>query len=267
VGIRVGGRVQGSNLAAPRRLRRGVERDLEEQVVFDLMLGEEVDLLVVVGDDLDTSQRAVGMAEKRIFAAVGIHPYHADRVDEEALTKLRRLAALEGVVAIGEIGLDKKIETPAMELQTEFFEAQLEIAKELNLPVAIHCRGAFNELLSSLTRVGIPAVGGMIHAFSGNVQLARTFVEFGLKFSLGRSLTYKKCRKREELMAFIYPDHFLLETDSPDMVPIGADPEMPNEPKNIVFNLRGAADILGRDEAEIAETTTQNALHLFALDG
>lgn len=198
--------------------------------------------------------------------ALGIHPWFVKPEYRSHIDQLRQARKM-GAKAIGEIGLDKKIETPAMELQTEFFEAQLDIAKELSLPVAIHCRGAFNELLSSLTRVGIPAVGGMIHAFSGNVQIARPFVEFGLKFSLGRSLTYKKCRKREELMTFIYPDHFLLETDSPDMAPIGADPEMPNEPKNIVFNLRGAADILGRDEAEIAETTTRNALQLFNLEG
>lgn len=200
-----------------------------------------------------------------VACALGIHPWFVKPEYRDHLDRLRQAREL-GAKAIGEIGLDKKIETPGMDLQTEFFEAQLKIAKELDLPVNIHCRGAFNELLVSLRRVGMPSPGGLIHAFSGNVQIARTFVEFGLNFSLGRSLTYKKCRKREELMAFIYPDHFLLETDSPDMVPIGADPEMPNEPKNIVFNLRGAADVLGREEAEVAETTTQNALHLFNLE-
>lgn len=196
--------------------------------------------------------------------ALGIHPWFVKPHYRQHIEHLRE-ARERGAKAIGEIGLDKKIETPGMDLQTEFFEAQLHIAIDLALPVAIHCRGAFNELKASLKRAGTPPCGGIIHAFSGNVQLARQFAEFGLKFSLGRSLTYKKSKKREALLEFIYPDHFLLETDSPDMPPVGTDPGTPNEPKNILLNLRGAADLLGLDEAEIAATTTQNALQLFDL--
>ena len=152
-----------------------------------------------------------------------------------------------------------------MELQTAVFEAQLAIALELALPVVIHCRGAFNELHASLKRVGTPSPAGIIHAFSGSVQLARTFVQFGLKFSLGRSLTYKRSAKREELLRFIYPEHLLLETDSPDMPPIGVEPGSPNEPRNLPLNLRGAAELLGCDLAEVAEATTRNASDVFAL--
>ena len=210
---------------------------------------------------------SAGIARRHpeVAFALGVHPWYAKPEYLAQLEQLQQAREL-GAKAIGEIGLDKKIETPPLELQTEFFDTQLAIAKELALPVVIHCRGAFNELLASLKRIGTPSPGGIIHAFSGNIQLARTFVTFGLKFSLGRSLTYTKCRKREELMRFIYPDHFLLETDSPDMPPVGAEPGAPNEPRNLILNLRGAADLLGRDETEVAEATTRNALKLFDLE-
>ncbi len=196
--------------------------------------------------------------------ALGVHPWFATEESLLRLDELRR-ARERGASAIGEIGLDNKVESPSMELQTAVFEAQLAIAIELALPVVIHCRGAFNELHASLKRVGTPSPAGIIHAFSGSVQLARTFVQFGLKFSLGRSLTYKRSAKREELLRFIYPEHLLLETDSPDMPPIGAEPGSPNEPRNLPLNLRGAAELLGCDLAEVAEATTRNASDVFAL--
>jgi TatD DNase family protein len=196
--------------------------------------------------------------------ALGVHPWFATEESLQQLDGLRRAREL-GASAIGEIGLDSKVESPSMELQTAVFEAQLAIAKELALPVIIHCRGAFNELHASLKRIGAPTPAGIMHAFSGNVQLARTFVQLGLKFSLGRSLTYKPSAKREELLRFIYPEHLLLETDSPDMPPIGAEPGIPNEPRNLPLNLRGAAELLGCDVAEVAEATTRNASDLFTL--
>ncbi len=208
----------------------------------------------------------IARCHPEVAFALGVHPWYAKPEHLPQLERLREAREL-GASAIGEIGLDKKIEAPSLEFQTQVFETQLAIAKELALPVVIHCRGAFNELFASLKRIGTPSPAGIIHAFSGNIQLARTFVTFGLKFSLGRSLTYKPCKKRAELLQFIYPDHFLLETDSPDMPPVGADPDAPNEPRNLVLNLRGAVDILGRDESEIAEATTRNALQLFGLGG
>ncbi len=200
-----------------------------------------------------------------IAFAWGIHPWFVKPEHSTALGRLRE-AREAGAKAIGEIGLDSKIEAPSMAMQTEFFEAQLGIANELELPVVIHCRGAFNELLASLRRIGTPSAGGMVHAFSGSAQLARDFAKLGLKFSLGRSLTYKRSKKREELMQFIYPDHFLLETDSPDMPPVGADPDTPNEPKNLVLNLRGAAALVGQREEDIARITTRNACALFGFE-
>ncbi len=197
----------------------------------------------------------------RISFAWGIHPWYAA---EHHFSDLERLAtaAREGAVAIGEIGLDRKIESPAFGLQQRLFEAQLEVACDINLPVVMHCRGAFNELVESLRRVGVPKAGGMIHAFSGSVEMAEICLGLGLVFSMGASLSYKPSKKRLQVLGRIYPDAFLIETDSPDMPPAQA-PDKPNVPANIRYNLAGVAAMLGRTEEEVAEVSMRNAGRLF----
>jgi TatD DNase family protein len=140
----------------------------------------------------------------------------------------------------------------------------MNFAVDTDLPVIIHCRGAFNELIESLNRTGVPARGGIIHAFSGSREIAESLIKKGLSFSIGGTLTYKLSRKRSEVMNLIYPNHFLLETDSPDIPPVGT--EKPNVPANILLNLKAASEITGMPEEEIAENTTENAKRIFGLD-
>jgi TatD DNase family protein len=193
--------------------------------------------------------------------AWGVHPWYLKKEHLGSMEGLRQ-ARDAGACAIGEIGLDAKIADPPMDAQIPVFEAQLAIAKELDLPVVMHCRGAFNELLLSLKRIGAPACGGVIHAFSGSAEVAEACMKHGLRFSMGGSLTYRKSNKRDRTLRVIYPDHFLLETDSPDIPPVQA-AEGPNVPANIVYALQGAAAYLGLPEEEIAEQTTRNAETLF----
>lgn len=210
-------------------------------------------------------QWPVSQALARRFPAVafawGVHPCYAR---EEHLGQLEPLwrAREEGAVAIGEVGLDAKIASPSMELQERLFRDQLGIAREINLPVVVHCRGAFNELTRILNGDGAPERGGMVHAFSGSVDIAEALIKHNFSFSMGGSLTYKPSRKRVAVLQRIYPERFLLETDSPDIPPVQT-PDRPNVPANILYNLRGAAAILEIAEEAMAEQTTANAAHLF----
>lgn len=198
-----------------------------------------------------------------VECAIGLHPWFVKPEHESQLDQLTHAKA-QGAVAIGEIGLDAKIEVP-MDLQCKLFEDQLDIAESLGLPAVIHCRGAFNEVLQSIKRVGPPSAGALMHAFSGSIEIAEQLLEYGFKFSMGRSLTYRNSKKRARILHRIYPDHFLLETDSPDMPPVEVEDEV-NVPANIRYNLCAAAEILERPEEEVAETTTRNAVALFALN-
>ena len=206
----------------------------------------------------DTS-RAMAARFPEVSFAWGIHPWYAREEHFAALDTLAQ-ARGAGAVAIGEIGLDGKISTP-MALQVRIFEAQLAVARELDLPVILHCRGAFNELVLSLRRVGLPGRGGLVHAFSGSVEMAEACLQLGLYVCMGGALSYRRNAKRERAIRGVYPDFLLLETDSPDIPPVQA--EKPNEPKNIRYNLTGAAGYLDLPEEEVAEQTTRNAYRLF----
>jgi TatD DNase family protein len=118
--------------------------------------------------------------------------------------------------------------------------------------------------MQSIRKIGLARSGGIVHNFSGSAELARQLSALGLSFSLGGTLTYRNSRKKREVLEAIYPERFLLETDSPDIPPVEA-PGRPNVPANILHNLRAAAEILGEPEERIAEYTTENALRIFGL--
>lgn len=213
-------------------------------------------------DEWDVS-RAIAERFDIVAYSLGIHPWYVRPHDTAAIDTLVE-KALRGAVAIGEIGLDKKVPSPPFELQLRLFTQQLIVARELGLPVIVHCRGAYNELLVCLKQVGSPP-GGIVHSFSGSPEIAMELIRHGFSFSMGGVLTYRNSKKRRDVLRAIYPDHFLLETDSPDIPPVEAKGKL-HTPSNILYNLKAASELLGVAEEKIAEATTQNAYTLFRLD-
>jgi len=195
--------------------------------------------------------------------SAGVHPWYVTANDLE-VAQLLQAESKRGMIAVGEIGLDRKIETPRFDLQMSVFEKQMQFAVDCDLPVIIHCRGAFNELIQCLNRTGVPRSGGIVHAFSGSVEIAETLLRKGLSFSMGGTLTYRNSRKRSDVLKKIFPEHFLLESDSPDIPPAGT--EKPNMPHNILLFLAAASEILGVSEEKVAASTSENASRVFGLD-
>ncbi len=191
----------------------------------------------------------------------GIHPWY---VKEEYFSDLNYLLSdsANKIIAIGEIGLDLKIDNPPYELQEKFFVRQLEIAKELNLPVVMHCRGAFSQLTGIINKIGMPEKGGIIHAFKGSLEIVEQLTPHNIFFSFGCGITYRYSSKRERVLNQIYPKHILIETDSPDIPPSGQT-DMRNVPSNITIVLSVLSDYLKCSEKEIAENTTNNAKKFF----
>ena len=215
----------------------------------------------VVSDEWSIS-RSLAERYEQVEYSAGVHPWYVTEKDLSVM-ELLRAETKKGMIAVGEIGLDKKVTSPGFDLQQRVFTKQMQFAVNCNLPVIIHCRGAFNELIECINRTGVPKRGGIVHAFSGSLEIALTLIHKGLSLSMGGTLTYRNSRKRNEVLKKIYPDHLLLETDSPDIPPAGT--EKPNMPHNIRLNLTAASEILGVCEEKIAESTTENASRIFGL--
>ncbi len=235
-----------------------------DRVIDDARCAGIVKLLTssITPDQWELSRSIAGRYGEVEFA-IGIHPWYIQERFRDDIRGLYEATGL-GAAAIGEIGLDRKNEVVPFSLQIEFFEAQLAAAKETDLPVIIHCRGAFNELIGSLRRIGAPRAGGIIHSFSGSPELAGELMRLGLSFSMGGTLTYRNSKKRADVMKRIYPGHFLLETDSPDIPPVQKHGEI-NRPHYILYNLEAAAEITGDSIEKVAENTTANAVRIFNL--
>jgi len=199
---------------------------------------------------------------RQIFAAFGVHPMHAELLTPAVLSELRRLT--DCAVAIGEIGLDYQLAAPSRESQQRAFRAQLELAIEAGLPVLIHCRQAFGDLLSLLSEVGVGRGGGVMHAFSGSLEAARDCLRLGLHISLAGTVTYQNAVRPPQLAAALPLDRLLLETDAPDLAP---EPHRGglNLPAYLALTAARVAELRGITPEELAEATTANAARLFRL--
>ncbi|KHO40310.1 hydrolase TatD [Clostridium tetani] len=152
------------------------------------------------------------------YAAVGIHPEYADTVDEDMLNEIKNMTSHPKVKAIGEIGLDYYYEdNPPKEVQKEAFIKQMKLAKELNLPVVIHDRDAHKDILDIIKM--FPEVHGVIHCFSGSVELSRECLKLGYYIGFTGIVTFKNARKTLEVVKEVPIDKILVETDCPYMAP------------------------------------------------
>ena len=195
--------------------------DPDRDALLTALPQQGVGLVLVPGCTLDSSRAAVDLAHAypHVYAAVGIHPENCHDFVPEHIDTLRRLAAEDKVVAIGEIGLDYYWpENPPKPLQHQTLRSQLELAAELDLPVIIHSREAQGDMLSVLR--DYPTVRGVFHCYAGSVEDARTLVRQGWMLSFNGALTFKNARKAPEVVAEIPLEHLLIETDAPYLTPV-----------------------------------------------
>lgn len=197
-----------------------------------------------------------------VYPAFGLHPMLADRYDDALPGKLRTFAG--GAVAIGEIGLDYLVTDVPREQQQAAFRAQLRLAVEMGVPVLIHCRQAFRDLLEILGEAHVQRVGGVMHAFSGSLEIARECINLGFLISIAGTVTYLNAVRPLEIARHIPLEYLVLETDAPDMTP---EPYRgrANEPAFLIEIARKVAENKGISVEEIAKVTTANAERLFRI--
>jgi len=225
--------------------------------------------VINVGLDAASSRKALETARKYddVFAAVGFHPHEAAKMGEGDLKSLADLTKDSRVVAIGEVGLDFYRNLSPRPSQLEVFKKQLDLAVELRLPVVIHCRQAHREvydILSGWVKANPASRRGVIHCFSGDIEMARRYIELGFYISLAGSVTYPSARELVEVARELPLGRLLLETDAPFLAP-QAHRGRRNEPSYVALTAQKVADIRQAPVEVVAEAAARNTIELFRL--
>ena len=239
--------------------------DADRDQVLSALPGQGVGLVVNPGCDLDSSRRAIGIAERYpfIYAAVGVHPEDCAGWQDTDVDELRSLAAHPKVVAVGEIGLDYYWkENPPREFQQRVFRAQLALARELDLPVIVHDREAHGDCLSIIRE--FPQVRGVFHCFSGSAEMAKELVGLGWMISFTGALTYKNARKAVEAAQAVPLDRIMIETDSPYLAPVPCRGERCHSGL-VRHTCQRLAELRGISPEECARITFENGTEFYQL--
>ncbi|WP_243525402.1 TatD family hydrolase [Bacillus pseudomycoides] len=241
------------------------KEDLQEVIVRMKEAG--VSYTVVVGFDEVTIKKAMELAETYdfIYAAVGWHPVDAIDMTEEHLIWLEELAAHPKVVALGEMGLDYHWDKSPEEVQKEVFRKQIQLAKKVKLPIIIHNRDATQDIVDILAEENAAEVGGIMHCFSGSVEVAKQCIGMNFLISLGGPVTFKNAKKPKEVAMEIPMEKLLIETDCPYLTPHPFRGKR-NEPSYVKLVAEEIASLKGISYEEVAKITTENAKGLFGIE-
>ncbi|HWC50252.1 MAG TPA: TatD family hydrolase [Nitrospira sp.] len=224
-----------------------------------------VTAFVTIGCDLTTSRSAVTLADRHadIYASIGVHPHEVKHIRDDWYDELRRLAQHAKVVAYGEIGLDYHYNHSPPKDQRERFREQIQLARDLHLPVVIHTREAQEDTISILKEEKASEVGGVFHCFSGDAWLAKDALDLGFYLSFSGILTFNNATMLREIAKQTPLDRILIETDCPYLTPVPHRGKR-NEPAFVSHVARQLAEIHPDLSLErIEEATTENAKRLF----
>lgn len=206
--------------------------------------------------------REVCAQDAGLFPAYGLHPMYLAEHRPAHLDQLRAWIARERPLAVGECGLDFFVQGLDADEQRRYFEGQLQLAREFDLPLIVHARRAVDAVIASVRRVG--RLRGVVHSFSGSPEQARQLWQLGFLIGLGGPVTYERANRLRALVRTMPLDYLLLETDAPDQPDAGIRGQR-NEPARLPVVRDVIADLRGAAPEDIAAATTRNAERLFAL--
>lgn len=241
--------------------------DADRAAVVDRALENGVEAIINMGDTLESSARSVQLTEEfpAVYAGVGVHPEEAFPMTGADDDRLAAWAALPKVVAIGEIGLDYYWEKDSekRELQKRIFIRQLDLARQLHLPVCIHDRDAHGDTLAILKKEG-RGIRGVLHCYSGSWEMARELLKMDWYFGIDGPLTFKNAAKLPEIVQRLPQERILVETDCPYMAPVPMRGKR-NEPAFVRYVAQRAAELRQEELAVFAAATTKNAEDLYGI--
>ena len=223
---------------------------------------------LVVGTNLKDSQRAVALANQfeELYAAVGIQPNYVHEAEAGDFEQIVKLASEPKVIAIGETGLDRYWDNAPFDLQQDYFARHIRLAIELDKPFVVHMRECGDDIVESLRAFeDSKPLKGIMHSFTGDAELAKTCMEFGLHISFAGMVTFKKSDELRRVAASIPMEKLLIETDSPYLAPHPKRGQRPNEPSLVVHTAECLANEKKISLEEFASITSRNANELFGI--
>ncbi len=238
--------------------------DQDREELLGKMQQQGIEYIINIGANIDSSKTTVDLTEKYpfLYGAVGVHPSDTAELDEQKIGWLKLQCERPKIVAVGEIGLDYYWDEPERPVQRKWFCRQLELAREVKLPVVIHSRDAAKDTLTIMKEMHAEEIGGVIHCFSYSKEMAEEYLKLGFYIGVGGVVTFNNAKKLKEAVEFLPMDKILLETDSPYLSPV------PNRGKrnsslNLPYIARQIAELKGISYEQVVEITNRNARKLF----
>lgn len=238
--------------------------DSDRDEILKKVYDSGVRYVLSAASDLATSRENISLARQYdfIYAAVGIHPHEASEMNDDAVAALTDYAKKPKVVAIGETGLDYYYDNSPREVQKMAFARQIRLAVDLKLPIIVHDRDAHEDTLTILKNEKAGSAGGVLHCFSGSVEMAREVLNNNLYISIAGPVTFKNARKLVEVVKYVPDDRLIIETDCPYLTPEPFRGKR-NDSSYLCYIAQKIAEIKGKSLEQIAQITTDNARRLF----
>ncbi len=222
--------------------------------------------VVNIGASLDSCKKTVELMQKYdyIYGAIGVHPGETAELNEENFLWLKEQCLKEKCVAVGEIGLDYYWKEPEPEIQKKWFVRQMELARQLSLPIIVHSRDAAKDTVDIMTAQRAGEIGGVVHCYSYTKETAKTFLDMGFYFGIGGVITFKNSKKLKETVEYIPMESIVLETDCPYLAPEPYRGKR-NSSLNLPYVVSELAQIKGVSEEEVRRITWENAHKLYGI--
>lgn len=240
--------------------------DTDRDSLLSSMAENGIGTIVNATASRKTVEQSLELAKKYpfIYTTIGVHPSDSAEMDEEELNWLEEMCAYEKAVAVGEIGLDYHYDEPSKDIQKKWFEAQLDLARRVKLPVIIHSRDAAKDTMDIMNSMKAEEIGGDIHCFSYSVEVAREYLNMGFFIGVGGVITFKNGRKLREVVEYAPIEQIILETDSPYLAPEPYRGKR-NSSLNLPLVAAKIAEIKGLTTEKVIEITEENARRLYRL--
>jgi TatD DNase family protein len=240
--------------------------DIDREELLERLPKQGIEYVVDICSSVDSVDRVLKLAEQYpyIYAAVGIHPEAAKELSEENFAWLKEKASHPKNIAIGEIGLDYYWDTSDPDTQKKWFERQMELARELKLPLVIHSRDAANDTYHMLKDAKADSLGAIIHCFSYGVEQARQYLNMGFYLGIGGVLTFTNGKKLKEVVEFAPLEQLVLETDCPYLAPVPFRGKR-NDSTNLTYVAQQVAELKKIDYDTVIRVTSENAKRFYRI--